>query len=799
MAITLEDFANADTDYVAKHNRNNTVLEVAVSALQTSVASSTVAANQNLPYLLQAMFGVDTTPNVIDENDCVCSIVGLTVEMTAGYAYLPGLGAVCYNSSTRAVDLTALGDGTYYITMNINGVPTYNITGVDGIYSVIKTGAALGTLTKLATNSFSNEAPLTVPHGGTGLATLTDNGVMVGDDTNVVRMVTSTSSGQMFRGAGSASPPTWSTTTWPNTATATRLLVCLTTNIISDLTSATNGVLVTSNSGAGVPSILAGPGATGRVLTSNAAAAPSWSAMTFPASVGATGTFLRSDGTNWIASSYTLPTSVSAVGTFLRSDGTNYVGTTLTIPNTAAVSTILYASATDVISALATAASGVLVTNGSSVPSIATDIPTAVTIGGAYNYRVGGTDVSVADGGTGLSTLTASALYVGNGASAPTALAVGATGTVLIGNTGANPSWSNSPSITNLTVGIGASGRMGIGSAPSATSYELLYIQGDNARVVFNDNGAQAGGAFFYSGATLNGYFGLSTTGLTVSATGQIVFNAGGDSRWLIDVSGSLKPNYNGGASIGSTLLGISNGFFATGAALTFGEPSTPNVTITHSAGVISISAGTSACEFRFLEPSGSGTNYTGFIAQAQSASITYTLPASVAGASGGLLTSTSGGALSWVGITKTLDVNHTAVGNVTTGEDDLITYTIPAATLGVAKDRIEIDASGTFANSVNNKRLRAYFGATLIFDSGALAITAATNWVFRAAIIRTGAATQESFANLSTSSSTLAAYAFIAAPTETLSGTVIVKLTGEATDTNDVVQETMITSVNGI
>lgn len=56
------------------------------------------------------------------------------------------------------------------------------------------------------------------------------------------------------------------------------------------------------------------------------------------------------------------------------------------------------------------------------------------------------TDVSgllpVANGGTGLATLTAHALYAGNGTSAPTALAVGATNTVLHGNTGADPSWS---------------------------------------------------------------------------------------------------------------------------------------------------------------------------------------------------------------------------------------------------------------------------------------------------------------------------------------------------------------------
>lgn len=78
------------------------------------------------------------------------------------------------------------------------------------------------------------------------------------------------------------------------------------------------------------------------------------------------------------------------------------------------------------------------------------DLDTDVTIGSAYIYRAGGTDVPVADGGTGLSTLTAHALYVGNGAAAPTALAVGATGEILVGSTGADCAWSSTPTVTTM-------------------------------------------------------------------------------------------------------------------------------------------------------------------------------------------------------------------------------------------------------------------------------------------------------------------------------------------------------------
>lgn len=91
-----------------------------------------------------------------------------------------------------------------------------------------------------------------------------------------------------------------------------------------------------------------GPGSAGQVMQSGGNAAnPAYSTATFPATATGTGTILRADGTNWSA-------------------------TTTTYPNTNAVSTLLYASSANVMSALATANSGVLATNSSGVPSIDT-------------------------------------------------------------------------------------------------------------------------------------------------------------------------------------------------------------------------------------------------------------------------------------------------------------------------------------------------------------------------------------------------------------------------------------------
>ncbi|MFN5377878.1 MAG: beta strand repeat-containing protein, partial [Ignavibacteria bacterium] len=63
--------------------------------------------------------------------------------------------------------------------------------------------------------------------------------------------------------------------------------------------------------------------------------------------------------------------------------------------------------------------------------------------------------------------------------------------------------------------------------------------------------------------------------------------------------------------------------------------------------GTTAINGGAAAAELRFLEPSGSGSNYTAFKAQAQAADVTYTLPATD-GSSGQVLQTNGSGTLSW-------------------------------------------------------------------------------------------------------------------------------------------------------
>jgi hypothetical protein len=114
----------------------------------------------------------------------------------------------------------------------------------------------------------------------------------------------------------------------------------------ASLTAVNGGIVYSSASAMGISAA----GSSGQVLRSGGAGAPTWSTATFPSTATGTGTILRADGTNWVAS-------------------------TATYPSTTTANRILYSSANDVVGQITSANSGVLVTDASGVPSISTTLP----------------------------------------------------------------------------------------------------------------------------------------------------------------------------------------------------------------------------------------------------------------------------------------------------------------------------------------------------------------------------------------------------------------------------------------
>jgi hypothetical protein len=86
-------------------------------------------------------------------------------------------------------------------------------------------------------------------------------------------------------------------------------------------------------------------------------------------------------------------------------------------------------------------------------------------------------------------------------------------------------------------------------------------------------------------------------------------------------------------------------GAFGGDAGLTYNE----TTDILTALGGFTVGGGASAGELKFMEPSGSGSNYTVLKAQAQGGNVTYTLPAADATLSGMFLSSNAAGTMSWV------------------------------------------------------------------------------------------------------------------------------------------------------
>jgi len=214
---------------------------------------------------------------------------------------------------------------------------------------------------------------------------------------------------------------------------------------------------------------------------------------------------LISNGTIPIWSSINLASANAVRGTLTVQNGGTGAGTFT-------LNGILYGNNTGAIQATGAAANSVLVTSAGNVPSLSTDIPTAVTIGTAYIYRVGGTDVSLADGGTNNSLTAVNGAVAYSDASKIVLTNAGNGGSVLISN-GTNPLFS----AINLASSNAVTGVLPIangGSNATASNFS------SNGVVIYDSGNTRLASA---TGATLTGGTGLSITGTVASSGGFFI------------------------------------------------------------------------------------------------------------------------------------------------------------------------------------------------------------------------------------------------------------------------------------
>ena len=146
------------------------------------------------------------------------------------------------------------------------------------------------------------------------------------------------------------------------------------------------------------------------------------------------------------------------------------------------------------------------------------------------------------------------------------------------------------------------------------------------------------------------------------------------------------------------------------------------------------------------------------------------------------------------------LYVSTTTTGTpASTDETTLASYTLPANTLSVDGDYIEVTASGSFAANGNNKTVRLYFGAE-IFDTDPQPENN-KQWELKARIFRTGATSQkykirmvsESIVAPALPFGTTTSLSYAGTASETLTSTVAISVTGQngTANANDIILET--------
>lgn len=133
-----------------------------------------------------------------------------------------------------------------------------------------------------------------------------------------------------------------------------------------------------------------------------------------------------------------------------------------------------------------------------------------------------------------------------------------------------------------------------------------------------------------------------------------------------------------------------------------------------------------------------------------------------------------------------------TDVGNVTTGEDDLMQYSIPAGQMATNGDYLEFTMTLYIAGNVNTKEINVYFGSSNILNIPALATSEDGTIEISGTIIRTGASTQKATVSWRGSTDHGQASAHFSQPNQTLSNIIVLKATGESTATDDIIQKIM-------
>jgi hypothetical protein len=478
----------------------------------------------------------------------------LTTTSATGTNPSGGQGAI--KIGTDPVTFTQfIGVGSYYIGTTAVQITSAN-QALTGISSLAMASAGGGTFTLTPASSASSFA-ITIPAAAdtlVGKATtdtltnksLSDSTTWIVDAVDNTKRVNIDVTGTAgITGVLQTAFTTAKTIAFPDTAGT--VYVSSGTDV-SLLDGGTNASLTASNGGivystASAMAILSGTATAGQHLQSGASAAPSWTTATFPSTATGTGTILRANGTNWLAS-------------------------TSTFADTYTANSILYASSANTVTGLALGTANQVLT----VNAGGTAFTWATPSSGSLGY-LGTTQTTASSAGTstlaGVNTFTPSATASIQPSSVATTPGIGVS--LIAGATSLSTGNPNGGSVTitggaqtnatpigtggAVTITAGAGGSNGIGGSLALAAGAGGANGGGNVTILA---GSSAGGNGTISIGTSN------TDAITIGATGKTTTIAGtviksGDGVILKTASftvGAGERNYNvtGVASVTVTL-----------------------------------------------------------------------------------------------------------------------------------------------------------------------------------------------------------------------------------------------------
>jgi hypothetical protein len=128
--------------------------------------------------------------------------------------------------------------------------------------------------------------------------------------------------------------------------------------------------------------------------------------------------------------------------------------------------------------------------------------------------------------------------------------------------------------------------------------------------------------------------------------------------------------------------------------------------------------------------------------------------------------------------------------------DNNLLEYKLLANSLANDNNYVSIHGFGSFATNANSKRLRLFFGSSVLLDTSYLPLNSGT-WDIQAQVIRVDSGSQKAIVTAVSSNASLTAKSFYVKTNEDLSNDVVIKFVANANAQNDIVQEGLIIQIN--